>query len=55
MITAYSIIFTVGVTGNMIVLVVVLSNKHMRTTTNIYLVNLSASDIFMCLGEDCLI
>ena len=50
MIASYSLIFLVGVVGNMIVLVVVLANPHMRTNTNIYLVNLSASDIFMCLG-----
>ena len=41
----------VGVVGNMTVLLVVLSNPHMRTNTNIYLVNLSAADILMCLGE----
>jgi len=49
MITAYIIIFIVGVIGNMTVLLVVLSNSHMRTNTNIYLVNLSAADILMCL------
>ena len=51
MITAYVIIFLVGLVGNLVVLVVMLSNPHMRTTTNIYLVNLSAADILMCLGK----
>ena len=50
MITAYILIFLVGLVGNLVVLVVMLSNPHMRTTTNIYLVNLSAADILMCLG-----
>ena len=48
---AYLLIFLVGVVGNMLVLVVVLTNPHMQTTTNMYLVNLSAADILMCLGK----
>ena len=51
---AYMLIFLVGVVGNMLVLVVVLTNPHMQTTTNMYLVNLSAADIVMCFGK-CLI
>ena len=47
---AYLLIFLVGVVGNMLVLVVVFTNSHMQTTTNMYLVNLSAADILMCLG-----
>ena len=50
---AYLIIFLVGVVGNMLVLVVVFTNSHMQTTTNMYLVNLSAADILMCLGKLC--
>ena len=46
----YLVIFLVGVVGNIIVLVVVLTNPHMQTTTNIYVVNLSLADILMCLG-----
>lgn len=46
----YLLIFLVGVVGNICVLVVVLTNSHMQTTTNIYLVNLSLADILMCLG-----
>ena len=48
---AYLLIFMVGVVGNMLVLVVVFTNSHMQTTTNMYLVNLSAADILMCLGR----
>ena len=48
---AYMLIFLVGVVGNMLVLVVVLTNPHMQTTTNMYLVNLSAADIVMCFGK----
>ena len=47
----YLLIFLVGVVGNICVLVVVLTNSHMQTTTNIYLVNLSLADILMCLGR----
>ena len=43
----YAAIFVVGVAGNLVVLYVILSNKHKRTTVNIYLINLSASDIVM--------
>ena len=35
----------------MFVNTVVLRNPHMQTTTNMYLVNLSAADILMGLGE----
>ena len=50
MVLGYLTILVVGVVGNIIVLVVVLTNPHMQTTTNIYLVNLSLADILMCLG-----
>ena len=46
----YLVIFLVGVVGNIIVLVIVLTQPHMQTTTNIYVVNLSLADILMCLG-----
>ena len=47
----YAVIFVVGVGGNLVVLAVVLGNKHMRTTTNLYLLNLAVADIVMCLGK----
>ena len=46
----YLVIFLVGVVGNIIVIFLVLTNPHMQTTTNIYVVNLSLADILMCLG-----
>ena len=47
------LIFLLVVGGNTLVLLVVLSNKHMQTTTNLYLVNMAAADILMCLGNYC--
>ena len=47
-ISLYVILFVVGVGGNLVVLYVILANKHMWTTVNIYLVNLAASDMSMC-------
>ena len=44
----YMVIFMVGVIGNLAIIGVILGNKHMRTTVNIYLVNLAASDMSMC-------
>ena len=38
----YATIFVVGVAGNLVVLGVVLKNKHMRTTINLYLLNLAS-------------
>ena len=46
----YAVVFVVGVGGNLVVLAVVLGNPHMRTTTNLYLLNLAIADILMCLG-----
>ena len=45
LITGYAIVFLLSLTGNLLVLVVVLSNKAMRTTTNYFLVNLSIADL----------
>ena len=43
----YAVIFIVGVGGNLLVIDVILFNKHMRTTINLYLLNLATSDIIM--------
>lgn len=48
-ITLYSVIFLVGIGGNSLVTFVVFRNKAMQTITNIFITNLSLSDIFMCL------
>lgn len=46
---AYLLIFMVGVMGNLLVVVAVLGRPHMRTTTNMYILNMAAADILMCL------
>lgn len=45
------IIFFVGIVGNVLVIVVIARVKDMRTTMNLYLVNLSVADLlvlFVC-------
>jgi hypothetical protein len=41
----------VGVAGNLLVAVVICSRAHMQTTTNMYILNMAAADMLMCLGE----
>ncbi|XP_025094835.1 prolactin-releasing peptide receptor-like [Pomacea canaliculata] len=45
----YSLIFLLGLTGNALVVFVVMRNKAMQTITNIFITNLAVSDICMCL------
>lgn len=45
----YSAIFALGISGNSLVVHVVLRNRSMHTITNIFIMNLAASDIMMCL------
>lgn len=45
----YCVIFVTGVIGNIITCLVVAKNKYMQTATNIYLLNLAVSDLFMLL------
>ena len=45
LIAGYAVVFLLSLTGNLLVLIVVLSNKAMRTTTNYFLVNLSVADL----------
>ncbi|CAF0766791.1 unnamed protein product [Rotaria sordida] len=45
----YSIILLVGVTGNILVIVIVMKYPHMRNATNYLLTNLSAADLFLLL------
>lgn len=46
---ANAVIFIIGVTGNIFVLVVVISNKTMITHMNILLCSLSVADLFVLL------
>jgi hypothetical protein len=48
-VTLYAIIFVLGVSGNSLVVYVVWSNPSMRSITNVFIANLAASDIMMCL------
>nr|QZA87402.1 neuropeptide Y receptor [Haliotis discus hannai] len=45
----YCIIFLLGITGNSLVVYVVLRNKAMQTITNIFITNLAVSDILIAL------
>lgn len=44
----YAIIFLLGMLGNTLVIVVVVRKRHMRTITNLFIVNLAIADIMMC-------
>jgi len=48
-ISLYAIIFILGVSGNSLVVLVVWRNKSLQTVTNIFIANLAASDVMMCL------
>lgn len=43
----YSIIFLLAVVGNSLVILTLVQNKRMRTITNLFLLNLSISDLFL--------
>lgn len=45
----YTIIFVLGLLGNLLVCFVVIRNKAMQTVTNLFISNLALSDIFLCL------
>ena len=45
----YCVIFLSGITGNSLVVYVVVRNKSMQSITNIFITNLALSDIMMCL------
>ena len=45
----YGVVFVLGVFGNSLVVYVVASNKSMQTATNLFIGNLAAADVMMCL------
>ena len=49
-ITIYSVLILTSLTGNSLVILVVLRNKRMQTTTNYFIVNLAVCDIFVTLS-----
>lgn len=49
LIVLYSIVFFVGLLGNIFVIITVFHYKHMRTLTNVFLVNLAISDLLVVL------
>jgi len=46
-VTLYAVVFVVGIIGNCLVCFVVYKNCNMRTTTNLFIVNLSIADIMV--------
>uniref|UniRef100_A0A8D0B8J9 Cholecystokinin receptor type A n=1 Tax=Salvator merianae TaxID=96440 RepID=A0A8D0B8J9_SALMN len=44
----YSLIFLLSVLGNILVIIVLIRNKRMRTVTNIFLLSLAISDLMLC-------
>ena len=46
-IAIYSIIMITAIIGNVLIILVVVRNKSMRTTTNFYIVNLAVSDLLV--------
>ncbi|VDM62661.1 unnamed protein product [Angiostrongylus costaricensis] len=45
----YVHIFILGIAGNVAVLYLTLKNRHLQSVQNIFILNLSASDVLMCL------
>ncbi|XP_072947221.1 prolactin-releasing peptide receptor-like [Epargyreus clarus] len=45
----YTIIFVLGLIGNLLVCYVVIRNKAMQTVTNLFITNLALSDILLCI------
>ena len=46
---AYSLVFILGLSGNVLVVTVVYRTSHMHTLTNYFIVNLAVADILVCL------
>ncbi|XP_021356919.1 neuropeptide FF receptor 1-like, partial [Mizuhopecten yessoensis] len=46
-ISVYAVIILTALVGNLLVILVVVKNKRMRTTTNYFIVNLAVSDLMV--------
>lgn len=49
-ITIYTLLILIALIGNTLIILVVLKNKRMQTTTNYFLVNLAVSDLVVSLS-----
>ena len=49
LVALYACMIIVGATGNLLVILVVVRNRAMRTARNVYIVNLAISDLMLCL------
>lgn len=47
-ITFYAIIILFGFIGNLLIVIVIIKNKHLHSVTNIFIANLALSDIVLC-------
>lgn len=47
MIFLYSVIFLLAVIGNLLVILTLIQSRRMRTITNLFLLNLAVSDLFL--------
>lgn len=47
MIMLYSVIFLLAVIGNLLVILTLIQSRRMRTITNVFLLNLAVSDLFL--------
>ena len=43
----YCLVFLLSVVGNLLVIITLIQNKRMRTVTNVFLLNLSVSDLLL--------
>ena len=48
LITLYALMILFGASGNLLVILVVIRNRAMRTARNVFIVNLAVSDLMLC-------
>ncbi|XP_031572768.1 QRFP-like peptide receptor [Actinia tenebrosa] len=48
-VAAYAVAFMLAMIGNILVIVIVLRKNHLKTTTNLFIVNMAFSDVLMAL------